>query len=459
MKSLYGKLIAGFFISIAISFSFAGYLGLQSHSQSFRALTEDDLLGMAETVESLLISHHEDFLDELANVSGMTIILVDDQGRVTLNGTQPLASLPEEIQNARIDDEGFFDSNTHQHFFREKIQVDGHTYTLFISRDTMQEQTVFERSIMVALASIFISGSIIFLIIADVIVKPIKRLTKATDELSKGNYEARVHYYGKDEIASLSNSFNSMADRLVRDEETRQQFISDISHEFQTPLTSIQGFAKILKQENLSEEQRTKYTDIILFQSQRLSALSKNMLQLTVLDSEDPKLEIKKYPLLEQLNRVISMQNNEAASKDIEIVTDFPKKDILINADENRMEQVWINLINNAIKYTSEGGVVTIKVKKNLKEVSVAIEDTGIGMSKEALQHIFDRFYREDKSRSIAGNGLGLSIVKRIVELHQARISVVSQVDVGSVFTVTMPLEFLKQNAKKNTINDKNQAA
>ena len=353
----------------------------------------------------------------------------------------------------------FFDSNTHQHFFREKIQVDGHTYTLFISRDTMQEQTVFERSIMVALASIFISGSIIFLIIADVIVKPIKRLTKATDELSKGNYEARVHYYGKDEIASLSNSFNSMADRLVRDEETRQQFISDISHEFQTPLTSIQGFAKILKQENLSEEQRTKYTDIILFQSQRLSALSKNMLQLTVLDSEDPKLEIKKYPLLEQLNRVISMQNNEAASKDIEIVTDFPKKDILINADENRMEQVWINLINNAIKYTSEGGVVTIKVKKNLKEVSVAIEDTGIGMSKEALQHIFDRFYREDKSRSIAGNGLGLSIVKRIVELHQARISVVSQVDVGSVFTVTMPLEFLKQNAKKNTINDKNQAA
>lgn len=456
MKSLYGKLIAGFFISIAISFSFAGYLGLQSHSESYRALTKDDLLEMAETVESLMNSHNVEFLDELAHVTGMTIILVDDDGKVTLNGTQQLSNLPQEIRDARIDEKGFFDSDAHQYYFREQIEVDGEFYTLYISRNTVQEQSVFERSIIVALASIFVSGSIIFLIIADVIVKPIKRLTKATDELSKGNYEARVHYYGKDEIASLSDSFNSMAARLVKDEETRQQFISDISHEFQTPLTSIQGFAKILKQENLSEEQRTKYTDIILFQSQRLSTLSKNMLQLTVLDSEDPKLEITKYSLIDQLNRVVSMQNNEAESKDIEIVVDFPKKDISINADENRMEQVWINLISNAIKYTNNGGVVTIKVKKNLKEVIVTIEDTGIGMSKEALQHIFDRFYREDKSRSIAGNGLGLSIVKRIVELHQAKISVVSQVDVGSVFTVTMPLEFTKTSQKKNMFSDKN---
>ena len=164
-------------------------------------------------------------------------------------------------------------------------------------------------------------GSVTFLIIADVIVKPIYRLTKATNELSKGNYKVRVNYSGDDEIARLNRSFNQMATQLAKQEVVRQQFISDVSHEFQTPLTAIQGFAAILKNEKISDEQRVKYADIILFHSKRLSTLSKNMLQLTLLEGEDVKLEMNEFSLSNQLNRVIETQDNLAISKDIEIET------------------------------------------------------------------------------------------------------------------------------------------
>ena len=442
MKSLYGKLIAGFFISIAISFSIAGYFGLQKHGDSLEEMTNAHLEETAMTVVSLMESHDYDILEDLANATGMSIGLYFENGETfqTKNDEHPLPF--KHYVPFVANQQNYYEHRGQTSIYLKKIMSEPENYILFLKKNTMEEQSVFEKSIMVALSCIFITGSIIFLIVADVIVKPIKRLTKATDELSNGNYDTRVHYYGKDEIAVLSESFNSMADRLLMDEENRQQFISDISHEFQTPLTSIQGFAKILKQENLTEQQRIKYTDIILFQSQRLSALAKNMLQLTVLDSEDPKLDLQDYYLLEQLNRVISMQKAIADEKEVDVVVEYPKKDILIHADENRMEQVWINLINNAIKYTMSGGVVTIKVKKSLKEVEIRIEDTGIGMSKEAISHVFDRFYREDKSRSIVGNGLGLAIVKKIVELHDAKITVESIQDVGSVFTVTIPLEF-----------------
>ena len=144
------------------------------------------------------------------------------------------------------------------------------------------------------------------------------------------------------------------------------------------------------------------------------------------------------------------MQQGFASEKNIDIVTHFPKGDISITADEDRMEQVFINLINNAVKYTLEDGVVTVNVKRNLMDVEISIEDTGIGMSKEALTHIYDRFYRADRSRSIRGNGLGLPIVKRIIDLHHYKISVESQEDVGSVFTITIPQEMGLRKPKKN---------
>ena len=318
-----------------------------------------------------------------------------------------------------------------------------------VQKDFSATKDIFMKSYTSAAIIFMMTGSIVFLIVADIIVKPISRLTRVTDELAKGNYKVRVNYEGKDEISSLYASFNQMAVRLAKQETIRQQFISDVSHEFQTPLTAISGFATILKNENLTDEQRKKYADIILFNSNRLSHLSKNMLQLTLLDGEDTALDKTEFPLIEQLNRVIEMEDNAALSKDIEIEFIHPKKEFIIEADESRMEQVWINLLSNAIKYTNEHGVVTVEVRRTPTELQVRFEDTGVGMSQDAISHIFERFYRQDKSRTIEGNGLGLSIVKRIIDLHHYKIDVESQEDVGSVFTVYIPYEMFTGLTKK----------
>lgn len=445
MKTLYSKLIVGFFVSIIFSFSFAGYFGLKQHSENYKALTLSRLESVATALKEEIRLKNDYALDNLANASGVGIVLVpQDGGAIQVYGSGITTLDLNEIQ--QFHPHLKYQQNGNAYIYQTELSDQ---YTAYIKKSVVQEELIFEQASVIALGVIFVCGSLIFLIIADIIVKPIKRLTKATNDLAQGNYNVQVNYYGKDELAALSNSFNTMAKRLVKAEENRQKFISDVSHEFQTPLTSIQGFAKILTAEQVNDEQRRRYANIILEQAQRLSTLSKNMMQLTLLEGDDLHLEKKKYPLVNQLTRIIEMQQALAREKQVDIVTNFPKSEVMIYADEDRMEQVFINLINNAVKYTLEEGVVTISVKKGLKDIEVIIEDTGIGMTKEAMQHIFDRFYRADKSRSIQGNGLGLSIVKRIVDLHGYKISVESQVDVGSVFKVTIPIDVSLRKTKK----------
>lgn len=444
MKSIYGKLIIGFLVSILFSFSIAGYFSLRKNADELGLLAIEELKNSTELIENFMNLIDEDNLDKILQGYAATsevsfYIETDNQKYVYGNIKSPhLSSRETDFLKQNIG-QNITLRYSSIHIYAKSFEVNNKEYIIYTQKDMSKREMIFLDSAVIAVFCMLIAGSITFLVIADIIVKPISRLTKATNELSKGNYRVRVNYTGKDEIARLNRSFNQMAQQLAKQDETRQQFISDVSHEFQTPLTAIQGFATILKNEQLTDEQRQKYADIILFHSKRLSTLSKNMLQLTILEGEDVKLETSEFSLNEQLNRVIETQDNFALSKNIEIEFEAPKNDIRIIADESRLEQVWINLINNAIKYTQDNGVVMIHVKRTSKEVEVSIEDTGVGMSKEAISHIFERFYRQDKSRSIEGNGLGLSIVKRIVDLHQGRIDVVSREEGGSRFTVHLP--------------------
>lgn len=446
MKSIYGKLILGFLVSMLFSFSIAGYFSLKKNSDELGRLTIEELEMSSQHIADLLGLVDQENLSKVltgySNTSEISFFVSCDENNENYGNmnAQVLTKKQYQILKSNIGKTFvFYDSSVKK--MAKSVQVNDKTYIIFIQKDVGKREMIFVDSALIALFCMLVAGSITFLVIADIIVKPISRLNKATNELSKGNYRVRVNYAGNDEIARLNRSFNLMAQQLAKQEETRQQFISDVSHEFQTPLTAIQGFATILKNEQLPDEQRQKYADIIVFHSKRLSTLAKNMLQLTVLDGEDVKLELSEFSLIEQLNRVIETQDNLALTKDIEIEFHIPKNDIRIEADEKRLEQVWINLVNNAIKYTNEHGVVTIEVKKTSKEVEVSIQDTGVGMSKEAISHIFERFYRQDKSRSVEGNGLGLSIVKRIIDLHHGTIDVVSVEDGGSQFTVKLPQE------------------
>ena len=447
MKSIYSKLIFGFFITIVASFSVAGFVSLRLNDQQIESTVEEDLITtndyVSKVISNINIENRDDIIDLYAKSSEMAITCYSSSEGYVAYGKKKYNPTPEQIMAMfkSTNNELSFKHHNEVLAYGTKNMINGQEYYIYVQKDTSGQKSAIANSAILILGCVFLTGSIVFLVIADIIVKPLTRLTNAIKELSNGNYNVRVDNVGQDEISKLNQGFNQMARQLAKQDETRQKFISDISHEFQTPLTSIQGFANILKEEDLPKEQRVKYANIILYNSKRLSSLAKNMLQLTLLDREEIELELTNYSLVEQMNRVISTQENQAMEKNIEIVFEMPKKEIFIEGDEQRLEQVWTNIISNAIKYTNEGGLITITMKKNSKDIEVSIEDTGIGMSKEVVSHIFERFYREDKARNVEGNGLGLAIVKSIVDLHHGKIDILSQVDVGTNFIVRLPIE------------------
>lgn len=447
MKSIYSKLIFGFFITIVASFSVAGFVSLRLNDQQIESTVEEDLITtndyVSKVISNINIENRDDIIDLYARSSEMAITCYSINDGYIAYGNKKYNPTPEQMVEMfeSTNKELTFKHHNEVLAYGTKNMINGQEYYIYVQKDTSGKKSAIANSAILILGCVFLTGSIVFLVIADIIVKPLTRLTTAIKELSNGNYNVRVDNVGQDEISKLNQGFNQMARQLAKQDETRQKFISDISHEFQTPLTSIQGFANILKEEDLPKEQRVKYANIILYNSKRLSSLAKNMLQLTLLDREEIELEISNYSLVNQMNRVISTQENQATEKNIEIVFETPKKDIFIDGDEQRLEQVWTNIISNAIKYTNEGGLITITMKKSSKDIEVSIEDTGIGMSKEVVSHIFERFYREDKARNVEGNGLGLAIVKSIVDLHHGKIDILSQVDVGTNFIVKLPIE------------------
>ena len=447
MKSIYSKLIFGFFITIVASFSVAGFVSLRLNDQQIESTVEEDLITtndyVSKVISNINIENRDDIIDLYAKSSEMAITCYSSSEGYVAYGNKKYNPTPEQMMAMfkSTNNELSFKHHNEVLAYGTKNMINGQEYYIYVQKDTSGQKSAIANSAILILGCVFLTGSIVFLVIADIIVKPLTRLTNAIKELSNGNYNVRVDNVGQDEISKLNQGFNQMARQLAKQDETRQKFISDISHEFQTPLTAIQGFANILKEEDLPKEQRVKYANIILYNSKRLSSLAKNMLQLTLLDREEIELELTNYSLVEQMNRVISTQENQAMEKNIEIVFEMPKKEIFIEGDEQRLEQVWTNIISNAIKYTNEGGLITITMKKNSKDIEISIEDTGIGMSKEVVSHIFERFYREDKARNVEGNGLGLAIVKSIVDLHHGKIDILSQVDVGTNFIVRLPIE------------------
>jgi len=272
-------------------------------------------------------------------------------------------------------------------------------------------------------------------------------IIQALKMMSEGNFKIDLSFYG-DQLqgkngahpySQIINSMNHMAEKLGEMEEMRQEFISNVSHEIQSPLTSISGFAHTLKNEQLSPEERNHYLNIIETESNRLSKLSENLLKLTSLESEHQQLEQKSYRLDYQLRRIILAHEPQWSEKGL--VMDISLKNVTLTADEGMMDQVWINLLHNSIKFTPAGGTIVIEVFYSEEGNSIVkIKDTGIGIEQDALMHIFERFYKADKSRNrnIGGNGLGLSIAKKIIDLHNGEIRVQSEAGIGTVITVIL---------------------
>jgi two-component system phosphate regulon sensor histidine kinase PhoR len=271
-------------------------------------------------------------------------------------------------------------------------------------------------------------------------------LVDATRQMAKGNFNVRIDV-GKvpprrgDPFSELVHSLNDMAQELGQLEQLRQEFISNVSHEIQSPLTAITGFVQALKSDDLTPEQRQHYLDIIETESKRLSRLSDNLLKLTSLESGHHPFHPERYRLDSQIRDVVLSCEPLWTQKDIQLDVSLPAVHIV--ADRDLLSQVWVNLLTNAIKFTDRQGTIAIALQAQCEWAVVRIADTGIGIAEEDLPRIFERFYKADKARtrSVSGSGLGLAIVKKIIDLHEGEIQVESRLGTGTAFTVRLPLE------------------
>jgi signal transduction histidine kinase len=260
------------------------------------------------------------------------------------------------------------------------------------------------------------------------------------NRISRGDFNILIPVEEQDPFSEVAESVNKMARELSAMETLRQDFISNVSHEIQSPLTSISGFAALLKNGSLPEEQRLHYLDIIEAESKRLSGLSANLLKLSALESDVTPLAPHEYRLDKQIESAVLMLEPQWSAKNLSPNLALPKT--LISGDEELLGQVWINLLHNAIKFTPDGGEFGVSVVLDDDKIYCAVSDDGIGIASVDQIHIFERFYKADKSRdrSLGGNGLGLSLVKKIVELHGGSIELQSQPGKGSAFKIILPV-------------------
>jgi len=268
-------------------------------------------------------------------------------------------------------------------------------------------------------------------------------IVDALSRIAKGDFTVKLDLKTDDEdqFGQLIHGINHMAVELGEMERMRQEFISNVSHEIQSPLTSINGFAKALKNIDLPEDKRQHYLAIIEMESNRLSKISDNLLKLTSLESQHHPFEPRHYRLDKQLRNVVLTLEPNWLAKNIDM--DLQLENISLMADEDLMNQVWMNLLSNSIKFTPATGTISILMTKQIDTITIAIRDNGIGVTPEQQKHVFERFYKADQSRTAenGGSGLGLSIVKKIIDMHYGTITVESRPAEFTTFFVTLPLE------------------
>lgn len=310
------------------------------------------------------------------------------------------------------------------------------TVTYFLERaGALGAPSVLSFLFMIGIASIAV-GTVVSLFAAAIPVKPIKQLLYGLNSLAAGDYQTRLSVDAPGIGREVSESFNLLAEELQNTELLRSDFVNNFSHEFKTPLVSIRGFAKLLLRGGVPEEKQREYLEIISSESARLSDMATKVLDLAKLENQGILTDVSTYNLSEQLRECILLLERKWTAKNLGVSTDF--SEIFVSANKEMLKQVWINLLDNAVKFTPEGGSIKIGIRKENDGISVSVANSGTTIEAEDLSRIFRKFYQADASHAAQGNGIGLAIVKRIVTLHEGGVWA-ECADGWTVFRVTLP--------------------
>lgn len=440
MKSMYSRLVLIFISVILLSLVITFFIASKYFIKHVETEVQSDLIDVGENFISIYSKpDNQNGVDATLQIlsKNFYITLYDESGKVVLkNKAQKKKNIKKE-QVLSVLNKSNVQTKDNHYLIGLPFEKAGHKYALFIQPNIDRGFFKMRRVLFFSLLTTLIIGSVTFLFVAKLLVKPVKELIRATKELSKGNYDVQVTIKRKDEIGLLASNFNLMTNKLNKLEEMRSEFVSNVSHEIQSPLTSIKGFAKVLRNKQLTEEKKEHYLSIIETESERLSMMSERLLKLASLDSEQHPFQPTTYKLDEQIRKIILALEPHWESKELQLVLNLPQTEIV--ADRLLLEQVWINLLQNAIKFSNIAGYIKVDILELDHSIHVLISDSGLGISKEDIERIFERFYQADRSRNKKGTGLGLSIVQKIIEIHHGKIEVESVVGKGTSFTIILP--------------------
>ena len=267
-------------------------------------------------------------------------------------------------------------------------------------------------------------------------MKPVKKLLRGMTRLANGHFDERLDFGEAAPLREMADTFNSLAGELQNTELLRADFVNNFSHEFKTPIVSILGMAQMLQRDDLTEAQRREYVDVIVDETTRLSNMATNVLNLTKIENQSILTKTTEFNLSEQLRKSVLLLEKKWNAKELEPDMDFPE--IMFRGDEALLQQVWVNLLDNAIKFSPQGAPLTVMVEEDATTVEVAIRNRGPQISPEDQKRLFDKFWQGDTSHASEGTGIGLSIVKKIIDLHGGQVSVESTEE-DTAFIVTLP--------------------
>lgn len=283
-----------------------------------------------------------------------------------------------------------------------------------------------------------LAGCIISYLVTRRPIRTAEEISKATKAVAKGDFSIRLdEKTSVSEFREMANNFNIMVRELENTEMLRKDFIENVSHEFKTPLAAIEGYTTLLQKRDLSDEKREEYIRKILLSTHRLNSLTGNILLLSRLENQELEIRKNEFCLDEQIRESILLSEEKWSEKNIDL--DIQLSPCTCYANEELLSHVWLNIIGNAVKFVPQNGAIAVKLFYHQSDVIVMISDSGPGMNEETLKRVFEKFYQGDSSRSTGGNGLGLALAKRIIDLHEGEIIVQSEEGKGTAFTVRLP--------------------
>lgn len=395
-------------------------------------------------------------LTTLSTYLSSEIWIVDTKGTIILNTAAPkTAESPQVIPDFNVTDFGnryYQVGNFYEQFSEETLSVFSPITVnykvrgyVIIHKPTSSIVTFTNNLITLSYQTLILLFAATFIVLAlftYVVYIPIRKITKGADQYASGNFEAKIDVHSNDEIGYLAASLNYMANELNTLEDDQRKFVSNVSHDFRSPLTSIKGYIEAMLDGTIPVEMQDKYLNIILFETERLNKLTQSLLELNKFGSHGIMLDISDFDINSTIKQTVQTFEGVCLEKHISFNLILTEETLFVSADVSKIQQVLYNLVDNALKFSHSNSSITVETTEKNEKVFVSVKDTGIGIPKDSIKKIWERFYKTDLSRGKdkKGTGLGLSIVKEIVQAHGENINVISTEGVGTEFIFTLPL-------------------